>query len=98
MERYVAIDNVCAWPNRTQLPGGVIVATLYNQPCHGTPDRLTIVFDGQRPDSLARDTTLRALPDGSWGMVKTESPNPDSKATLYGLGGDTVALPPSDPN
>ena len=45
MERYVAIDNVCAWPNLTQLPGGVgkeapprspaIVATIFNQPCHG---------------------------------------------------------------
>lgn len=35
MERYIAIDNVCAWPNLTMLPGGEIVATLFNQPCHG---------------------------------------------------------------
>lgn len=35
MERYVAIDNVCAWPNLTLMPDGVIVATIFNQPAHG---------------------------------------------------------------
>lgn len=35
MERYVAIDGVCAWPNLTRLPDGDIVATIFNQPCHG---------------------------------------------------------------
>ena len=35
MERYVAIDNVCAWPNLTLLPGGDLVATIFNQPSHG---------------------------------------------------------------
>ncbi len=35
MERYVAIDNVCAWPNLTVMPDGAIVATIFNQPCHG---------------------------------------------------------------
>ena len=34
-ERYVAIDNVCAWPNLTRMPDGVIIATIFNQPCHG---------------------------------------------------------------
>lgn len=34
MERYVAIDNVCAWPNLTLLPDGTILATIFNQPCH----------------------------------------------------------------
>jgi len=36
MERYIAIDNVCAWPNLTRMPDGRIVATIFNQPCHGT--------------------------------------------------------------
>jgi hypothetical protein len=36
MERYVAIDNVCAWPNLTMMPDGAIVATIFNQPAHGT--------------------------------------------------------------
>ena len=30
----VAVDNVCAWPNLTQLPDGTIVATIHNQPSH----------------------------------------------------------------
>lgn len=35
MGRFVAIDNVCAWPNLTHLPDGTIVATIFNQPTHG---------------------------------------------------------------
>ena len=35
MERFVAIDNVCAWPNLTKMPDGAIVATIFNQPTHG---------------------------------------------------------------
>ena len=35
MERYVAIDNVCAWPNLTLMPDQSIVATIFNQPTHG---------------------------------------------------------------
>ena len=34
-ERYVAVDNVCAWPNLTQMSDGVVVATIFNQPTHG---------------------------------------------------------------
>jgi len=35
VERFVAIDNVCAWPNLTLMPDGAVVATIFNQPCHG---------------------------------------------------------------
>ena len=35
MERYIAIDNVCAWPNLTRMPDGRIIAAIFNQPCHG---------------------------------------------------------------
>jgi len=35
MERFVAIDNMCAWPNLTKMPDGAIVATIFNQPTHG---------------------------------------------------------------
>lgn len=35
MERYIAIDNVCAWPNLTQMPDGAIIATIFNRPTHG---------------------------------------------------------------
>jgi hypothetical protein len=33
-ERYIAIDNVCAWPNLTVLSDGNIIATIFNQPSH----------------------------------------------------------------
>lgn len=35
LERFIAIDNVCAWPNLTLLPDGTILATIFNQPTHG---------------------------------------------------------------
>lgn len=35
LERYLAIDNVCAWPNLTMLGDGTIIATIFNQPAHG---------------------------------------------------------------
>lgn len=35
IHRFVAIDNVCAWPNLTLLPDGSINATLFGKPSHG---------------------------------------------------------------
>jgi hypothetical protein len=35
VERYISIDNVCAWPNLTQMPDGAIIASIFNQPTHG---------------------------------------------------------------
>jgi len=35
LDRRVAIDNVCAWPNLTVLRDGVIIATIFSQPTHG---------------------------------------------------------------
>lgn len=35
MERYIAVDNVCAWPNVTQLADGTLVAVIHNRPVHG---------------------------------------------------------------
>src|ERR1035441_6882691 len=32
--RFIAIDNVCAWPNLNVLPDGTIIATIFNQPSH----------------------------------------------------------------
>ena len=34
-ERYIGIDNVCAWPNLTRLPDGAITTAIFNQPTHG---------------------------------------------------------------
>lgn len=35
LESYIAIDNVCAWPNLTLLPDSSIAAVVFNQPNHG---------------------------------------------------------------
>ncbi len=34
-ERYVAVDNVCAWPNLTVLRDGTVIASIFNHPSHG---------------------------------------------------------------
>ena len=31
----VAIQGVCAWPNLQRLRDGTLIATIFNQPCHG---------------------------------------------------------------
>lgn len=35
IQRFIAIDNVCAWPNLTLLPDGSINTTIFGQPSHG---------------------------------------------------------------
>jgi len=35
MERYIAIDNVCAWPCLSLAADGTLRATIFNQPNHG---------------------------------------------------------------
>lgn len=35
IQRFMAIDNVCAWPNLTLLPDGTINATIFGRPSHG---------------------------------------------------------------
>ncbi|MCA1964990.1 MAG: glycoside hydrolase, partial [Prosthecobacter sp.] len=35
LQRFVAIDNICAWPNLTLLPDGSIHATVFGKPSHG---------------------------------------------------------------
>jgi len=41
IQRLVAIQNVCAWPNLTLMPDGSVTAIVFNQPNHGiTPGDL----------------------------------------------------------
>lgn len=35
IENYIVIDDRCAWPNLTLMPNGDVIATIFNQPCHG---------------------------------------------------------------
>ena len=62
----VAADNVCAWPNLTVLEDGTIVATIFNQPSHG---------------SVAGDVECWATKDqgATWQKVGTPAPHePDT--------------------
>ena len=36
--RYLAVDNVCAYPNLARLDDGTLIAAIYNQPTHGGPN------------------------------------------------------------
>jgi hypothetical protein len=35
LSHAVAVKGVCAWPNLQKLADGSVVATIFNQPCHG---------------------------------------------------------------
>jgi photosystem II stability/assembly factor-like uncharacterized protein len=35
IQRFIAVDNVCSWPNLTQLRDGTIVSIIHNRPSHG---------------------------------------------------------------
>ncbi|MCX7826381.1 MAG: glycoside hydrolase [Verrucomicrobiae bacterium] len=62
--RYVAIDNVCAWPNLATLRDGTIVATIFNQPSHGRAEG---------------DVDVWATRDGLfWAKRGTAAPHEDS--------------------
>ena len=58
----VVVDNVCAWPNLTVLDDGTIVATIFNQPSHG---------------SVAGDVECWATKDEgvTWSKVGTPAPH-----------------------
>ena len=42
-------------------------------------DRTYLIFDGKSPNKLACDTTLRAMPDGSWVMVMLGGGDPEPR-------------------
>jgi hypothetical protein len=35
LSHAVAVKDVCAWPNLQKLADGLVVATIFNRPCHG---------------------------------------------------------------
>jgi hypothetical protein len=49
-------------------------------------DRTTLIFDGQKPNSMVCDTALRQLPDGTWVMVMRgggdHEPAPENHVTI----------------
>lgn len=80
METYLAVDNVCAWPNIKRLRDGRLMVVHFNQPCHlrweGTID-LRISEDHGRtwdfvshpvqnePKTNRGNVAVGVLPDGS---------------------------------
>jgi hypothetical protein len=62
----VAVDNVCAWPNLTVLRDGTVVATIFNQPSHG---------------SVAGDVECWASTDGGRTWQKRGTPAPHEPNT-----------------
>ncbi len=49
--RFIAIDNVCAWPALTVLPDGSINATIFGKPSHGQMEGAVEVWNS--PDGLS---------------------------------------------
>jgi hypothetical protein len=66
VRRYVAVDNVCAWPNLTRLGDGTIAAIIHNQPSHGE-------MEGQ--------VECWTSADGEW-WVKRGYPAPNDPQTV----------------
>ncbi len=76
MERYIGIDNVCAWPNLTLFPDGTIIATIFNQPCHSH-------WEG--------DVECWASTDGGRIWEKRGVPAPHEPGTARGNGANGIA-------
>ena len=78
MERYIAIDNVCAWPNLTLMPDGSILAAIFGQPSHGL---------------LEGDVECWASEDGGWmwrrrGIAAPHEPGTNRMNVAAGLAHD----------
>ena len=80
----VAVDNVCAWPNLTLMNDGAIIATIFNQPGHGT---------------MAGDVDCWATTDGgrTWQKRGTAAPHePDTNRMNVAAGkannGDLIVI------
>ena len=69
LERYVAIDNKCAWPNLTLMPDGSIVASVFGEPCH-------LLWEGEAECWRSQDGGR------SWSFLSV--PVPNEKGTARG--------------
>src|SRR5688572_27083713 len=66
IERFIVVDNVCAWPNLTLLDDGSIAAIIHNQPSHSR---------------LEGDLDCWVSKDGAW-WEKRGRPAPNDPGTV----------------
>ncbi|MBE36170.1 MAG: hypothetical protein CMI16_11565 [Opitutaceae bacterium] len=59
LERYIAIDSACAWPNLTLMPNGDITALIWPEPTHGKSEGAVECW-GSKDEG--RSWTLRGVP------------------------------------
>lgn len=74
---FVAIENVCAWPNLVMLPDGTITAMIFNQPSHGR---------------MIGDVDCYASTDGGHTWQKRGTPAPHQADTLQNRMNDAAGL------
>jgi hypothetical protein len=95
IENYIAIDNVCAWPNIKKLSNGDIIAVIFNQPCHllweGTIDYWVSSDDGR--SWTFRSNPVINKPKTNRGNVAVGINNDDEIIVLCG-GWDKAAPTP----
>lgn len=83
LARFVAVDNVCAWPNLTLLRDGSIAAIIFNRPSHG---------------QMEGDVECWASPDGQfWTRRGVAAPHEPSCVRMnvaagQATGGDFIVL------
>lgn len=54
IKRFVAVENVCAWPNLTAMPDGSINATIFGKPSHGQMEGAAECWNSANGESWTR--------------------------------------------
>ncbi len=83
LERYIAIDNKCAWPNLTLLSDGSIVATIFGEPCHQLWERVLRMLDQPRWGQ-ALVLSVRSCPPRARNVPGRSGRRPDSRECVRG--------------
>ena len=90
-ERYVAVDNVCAWPNLTVLPNGDLAAAIFNRPSHGLREGDVEVWastDGGKLWKLRGTATTHAPGTNRMNVAAGRAHNGDLIVLASGWGGE----------
>ena len=87
VERYIAIDNVCAWPNLTLLPDGTIVAVIFGHSRHllGEDDGHTWTRSSPISSCCRGETTVLRLAAGRWLAASRTEADSDGRVPDVGM-------------